>query len=501
MATAKFAVVFPGHSLGPFALGASLHEVITQVKEDKGQFPVINLHYSQAEPLTTPVIVSLPEDGLRLQFDGPDQRLRLIEVLDFSKTRLQLNSSDLVKMHEDSPSASGPGFKRVYSQMGPSYPGEYSPPKDRSRYGTYVLSWLGVAFNFPILHSEWSDKNDHVFLLGSHAALPATSMALFEGRNWPEVRRVLFVKRPVGPRSSVLANRPKDGLPAEIEHAHIPAEGSVELLRHGPAGIFTITLNETTIQDLITELGPPDATHKREERDATPDQNSHRRTGSTSRPMSNGRPHPGSQPSSYSSTGTDTFETDFDAGDTEEDASDRASRHRFWCYFSHGLDILVGPPEDTAAKTTEHSTRTPLGTSPHSVLLKVVIHGNVPGSYAFNRHRRLRWSISPSNDSSPSPTYLTSEHNFEHDIKPVLLSAHANSGAESEMGRGKVVNRSWGGDSSESSFYLPDAEEEENVEDAGGSSEQWLGNTKLYAFRGLTFEVLENGAVGALTVC
>ncbi|KAK5696225.1 hypothetical protein LTR17_024393 [Elasticomyces elasticus] len=499
MAALKAVAVVPGYSLGPFTLGTALHEVLTLVKDDKLQYPIINLHHSQVEPLTTPVVVSLPENGLRLQFDGPDQRLRLIEVLDFGKVKLQHKGSDFIKIHEDSPPLSGPVFKRVYSLLGPSFPGEYSPPRDRSRHGTYALSWPGVAFNFPLLDSEWSDSKDHVSLLGSHVALPATSMALFEGQSWPEARRDLFVKQPVGPRSSMLTSRPKDGLPVEIEHVHVQADGSVDLLRDGPAGVFTIVLNETTSQDLLTELGPPDAHHKREERGATPDQNGHKRTGSTSWPLTNGRPHVGSQPSSYSSTGTDTFETDFDSGDAEEDASDRASRQRFWCYFAHGMDILVGPPVDKV-KPAERKDRTPLGTSQHLVVLKVIVHGNVPGSYAFNRHRRLRWSIALPTDTSTSSNFLTSEHSFEHDIKPVLMAAYADTATGSEMGRGMVVNRTWGPEgSSESSFYLPDAEED--LEDAGGSSEQWLGNTKLYAFPGLTFEVLENGAVSALTMC
>ena len=69
-----------------------------------------------------------------------------------------------------------------------------------------------------------------------------------------------------------------------------------------------------------------------------------------------------------------------------------------------------------------------------------------------------------------------------------------------ELGKGKVVNRTWGGSNgpSDSSFFLPDADEDLGD---GGASEQWLGNTKLFAFPGLVFEVLEAGGVSALTVC
>ncbi|KAK0248753.1 Kinesin- motor protein [Friedmanniomyces endolithicus] len=213
-------------------------------------------------------------------------------------------------------------------------------------------------------------------------------MALFQRKIWPEVRSDLFVKQCVGPRSSALASRPEEDLPAEIDHALVRADEAIELLRVGAAGRSTVMLNETMTQDLITELGPPDATQKREEQNS--DQTSHRRTGSASRPISNRRPHPGSQPSSNSSTGTDTFETYFDAGDVAEDATDRSSRQRYWWYFSHGMDILVGPPDDTVCKTTEHGTRTPLGTSPHLVVLKVITHATLRPSGPRKRSSTMR---------------------------------------------------------------------------------------------------------------
>ncbi|KAI7369914.1 UPF0183-domain-containing protein [Hortaea werneckii] len=522
-------MVIPGHSLGQLCLGASLHDVLSLIKEDKQTYPAIDLHYSQTDPLDTPVVVGLPVNGVRLRFDGADQRLRLIEVLDFKKIKLLYKGSELVKGTEDGLAAGGPAFKRVYSLFGPSYPGEYLPPRNkRDTYGTYVLSWPGVAFNFPLQHAAWSREKDHVSLLGSHVAGAATHMALFEGKSWPEARKDLFVREPEGPRLSALANRAKDSLPEEIDFANILGDGRIELVRSNGNPPFVITLNQTTPQDLTTELGPPDAVHKREEPPGTPEPTTqHRRAASSSRPLSNGRSHPGSQPSSYSSTGTDTFDTDFDPGEAEDDPAERASRERFWCYFSHGLDILVGPPSDHA--TTSHTTETPshLATSHHLVVTRLVIHGNVPGSYAFNRHRRLRWSLSlpsPSSHQTPAdPTLLLSEHHFDTVLKPALLAAFAPTPGWSpaEMAKGKVVNRTWSGSGgiggiggSESGFFLPD--EEQEVGEAGGGgggvlaggeeeeeeegSETWLGNTKLFSFPGLVVEVLGNGAVGGLTV-
>lgn len=432
-----------------------------------------------------PIVVVLPHNGIRLRFDACDQRLRLIEVLDFAKLRMAYLGSELVKQQEGKPAS----FKRIYQLFGASYPGEYIPPKSGNT-GTYVLSWTGVAFNFPLQHQAYSPEKDHVSLLGSHAASPASTMAIFDGSSWPEARQTLFTKAPSGPRLPAVASQPRDNLPAEIEGASFEGPGQISLLRRAPALPFNIVLGETTPQDLVTELGRPDATHKRDTQTGT-DETSHSRPRKNSRSLSNGIHHP-TPPSSYSSTGTDTFDTDFDSGDAEEDPAERAGRETFWCYFSHGMDILVGPFSEQTSIAAEGKLLTPLSSSPHLVVLKVVMHGNVPGSYSFNRHRRLRWSVRLRGASS----VLTSEHSFE-DIKPDLLQAFHGVWPETEMGRGKVVNRTWGAGPSDSSFFLPDADHD--LVEAGGS-EQWLGNTKLYSFPGLQFEVLQNGAISALTV-
>ncbi|PPJ56117.1 hypothetical protein CBER1_02117 [Cercospora berteroae] len=475
--------VVPGHSLGFMALGSSLHEVLTTLKDDITRYPKIDLSFSQLAPLLTPIVVSLPENGLRLRFDGCDQRLRLIEVMDFDKARVAYKGSELVK------EGSTATFKRIYQLFGASYPGEYLPPRT-GKAGTYTLSWPGVAFTFPLQHSAWAPDKDHVSLLGSHAASSATFMAVFEGNSWPEARETLFVKPPEGPRTSAIVSQPRDMLPAEVEAAVISGAGKIELLRRAPASSLDITLGRTTPQDLLTELGPPDGYHKRDMQPAI-EQSTHPRPRSTSR--TNGRAHP-TPPSSYSSTGTDTYDTDFDSGDTEDGAVERAGRETFWSYFRHGVDILVGPYNDQVSFPEElsHLPRTPLSSSPHLVVLKVVMHGNIPGSYAFNRHRRLRWQLSLRGASS----VLTSEHTFE-EIQPDLMQAFRGVWPESEMGRGKVINRTWGGSPSDSSFFLPDTDTD-LVEGTG--SESFIDNSKLHNFPGLTFEVLSNGAISALTV-
>lgn len=501
----------PGHALGfmstiptlrlcaldancKSALGAALQDILSTIAADKDTFTSIDIHFSQTEPLTAPIVVTLPHNGLRLRFDGGDQRLRLIEVIDLGKSKLVYKGMELVRSQEISSSTAGPAFKRVYQMFGASYPGEYMPPSPGRSDGTYVLSWPGVAFNFPLQHSAWSPEKDHVSLLGSQAAAPASHMAIFEGKTWSDSRRDLFVREPSLPRSTALATRSRDSLPAEIELAIIQPGKQVILERRHPAPQFTIYLNETTPQDLITELGPPDATFKPTVKENTPVPPSHKRTGSATRPRSGSRIHPGSQPSSYSSTNTDSFETDFDSEDADEDSAERASRASYWCYFGHGMDILVGPPSEPESSRSNSNL---LNASTDLIVQRVVVQGNVPGSAAFNRHRRLRWTLEL--PSTPNDVFLHSECNFESELKPTLLETYTEAAKDSQTAMGRVINRCWD-DPMDSGFFLPDQDRDEADDGSTKGGEAWLGNVRLFQFPGVMFEVLQNGAVAGVYV-
>jgi hypothetical protein len=52
------------------------------------------LAYENTSSVKEPVILNLPTNGVRLRFDGPEQRLRLIEVLDFTKSHLIYKDKD-----------------------------------------------------------------------------------------------------------------------------------------------------------------------------------------------------------------------------------------------------------------------------------------------------------------------------------------------------------------------------------------------------------------------
>ncbi|THV74546.1 UPF0183-domain-containing protein [Aureobasidium pullulans] len=503
-----------GHSLGFMVIGASLFDVLTKLKNDTRTFPKVDLTFSSETPLKTTIIVNLPRNGFRLRFDAPDQRLRLIEIVDFTRMPFTFKGGDLVPAQALPNGQSYLTYKKAYQLFGPTYPGEFIPLKDGSNTGLYVLSWPGVSVTFPIPVAAFTPNKDYAAMLTA-SAYPATAMAIYEGRFWPEIRKDLFTYSPMTPRSSSLIGRPKEGPADEVEHVNVYGAGRVELLRRSSSKTL-ILLSQTTPQDLITELGPPDAIMPRSRlSDDLPQKNINNNRG---RPQAQ-RGSYGSTPSSYSSTNTDTYETDFDEDEETNGAeASRANEQQYYCYFEHGFDILLGPPTDISplprgsdeTREAPQSNLTPI--DGHLTVTQIIFHGNIPGSYPFNRHRRSRWSL---NYIPYCEKPITSESLFPS-FHQTLVKGFSHIWPAKDMSEGMVIVRSWGGDtdSTTGSAILINGEmdmdediefvnsnegwEREKKEENG--DEQWLQNTKLYKFPGLMFEVMHNGAVSALTV-
>ncbi|KAI4716306.1 UPF0183-domain-containing protein [Aureobasidium sp. EXF-10727] len=509
------------HALGFMVLGASLFDILTKLKSDTRTFPKIDLTFSSETPLKTTIIVSLPKNGFRLRFDAPDQRLRLIEITDFTRMLFTFKGGELVPAQSLANARSYLTYKRVYQLFGPTYPGEYIRLKHDSNMGLYVLSWPGLSVTFPIPIASFTPNKDYAAMLTASAS-PATAMAIYEGRFWPEVRKDLFTRVPTNPRSSSLLGRPKEGPADEVEHVNVYGAGRVELLRR--SGSKTpIILSQTTPQDLITELGPPDAVMPRSSlNDDPPNRVGRNRAYSVNGPNRGAQISHGSyssNPSSYSSTNTDTYETDFDEDEETNGAeANQANEQQYYCYFEHGFDILLGPPVDISLlpKDADEASEIPRSTltaiDGHLTVTQIIFHGNIPGSYPFNRHRRSRWSLNyiPLCDPITSESLFPSYHQ-------TLVKSFSHIWPASDMSEGMVIVRSWGGDadSMTGSAILINGEMdmEDDMEFVNGSDgwerekkdengdERWLRNTKLYKFPGLMFEVMHNGAVSALTVC
>lgn len=498
-----------------------MHDVLTRLKAEVQVYPTIDVSYSPSEPLAAPVIINLPANGIRIRFDGPDQRLRLIEVLDFTKMQLTYKNIDLVKLPETTgpettqSSSSGPAFRHVYNRlMGPAFPAEYIPPVPNSGLpqGLYILSYPGIAFTFPFQDSKWDPAKDFVSLLSSNAAAPGRSMAIFGGESWQDACHDLMTTPCSNPRSLALSSRGKELRPREIDIVRIRGNGWVDMERGANTPNFRVSLGKTTPQDLIAELGPPDAIYHKSDRKMAVykiSQKGRKNTRTLSGTLhTNNEDMTDTDHSSLQSAtdGSDAEERSNATGDTKADSSAEC----FYNYFHHGFDIFISRPTHPApsfsSAENDGDEMVEVGEPNELVATKVLLHANVPGSYPFNRYRRSRWVI----DVQPSELRgaLDSETPFttlSESLRQIWRNHSADENGEDSLQKHIVLNREIAESPGSSCELLGGWEESTDTQREGSMDNvtrdgPGYGNTKLFGFPGLLFEVLRNDAVSCLTV-
>ena len=454
--------------------------------------PTVDITYDPSKPLSSPIILAFPSNGLRLRFDGPDQRLRLIEVLDFSKSHLTYEGKDIVKIPETTavlgadPGIQGPSFRHIYDRLiGLAFPGEYVPPSDVSKNGsgTYILSYPGIAFLFPLQHSAWSPTSNFNTLLSSPAAGPASSMAIFSGKSWQEAAQDLYTKPYSTSRSLALQGRGKEQQPDTIELARICGKGRVDLIRRASPD-FRIILGETTPQDLVAEMGPPDQI-KRGRSDVNLD--IYKRSPQDQLPDTTYDEPTSSQQTSAHTTADESNDED-QKGSSAVDPADDEPVECFYNYFCQGIDAFISPATGSSS-------------SDELVVTKLLLHGNVPGSFQFKKYRRSRWVIELENTTTDS--VMNSETPFEDLANSLEGVWHDRSQGESPYRRWFPVNRSRGWNSPGSSCELAGGWEEQADERRMGSVMEGApgdGNAKMYGYPGTVFEVLRNDTVASVMV-
>lgn len=319
-------------------------------------------------------------------------------------------------------------------------------------------------------------------------------MAIYQGGSWAEERATLFTRQPQYPRSTVLAGKNKDSVADEIELVKIHSERKLELIRRSSPS-FWIILSETTPQDLITELGPPDAIYRKSDsrimiHDNSPqdDENTEGVTPPADQPVENST---SDQPSDNAFA--DDFGEDSSANLGGDDGP--LTSECFYNYFHHGLDILISSTLPESSSNDD----LPSSSEPQPTAIKVLLHGNVPGSYPFNRHRRSRWVLGDDKEY-----VITSETPYDQIPDKLKNIWEDNPSADEEpLQKGMVLNRGWG-DTPSSSVHLIGSSEvgpgNRSWTNTAPSNAQSLGNTELFGFPGLLFEVLSSGIVSCLTV-
>ena len=497
-------------------LGACLHEILTRIKAQPQRYPKIDVVYSPEDPINTPVVISLAQNGIRLRFDGPDQRLRLIEVVDFGQTSLVYKNIDLVKLPESKrvrARTSGPTFRHVYDKLcGPTFAGEYLAPEATKSLdkGTYVLSYPGLAFSFPLQNSAWSPEKDFVALLSSSAASTAVSLAIFSGSSWKDARQDLYNGPCPHPRSTGSIGRGREVAPDEVEHVTVHGQGLMDLHRRSSPP-FKIRLGITTPQDLVAELGPPDAIHRKHDRRLS----IHKKRGrsrSDQRVSFSGYPGrlDGTPDTERSSAVTSADESDSDEDiNSARYQSQESSPECFYNYFDHGFDAFISYPHGPSPHIRPIESEEVFELkSNQPVVTKVLLHGNVPGSYPFNRYRRCRWvlDLGPEIHGRVAMDSETPFKTISSTLDHIWKDTYRSEDDKTSLQRGMVLNRGWG-DSPGSSIELLGGWEESTdfskadpPESAVEAASSGLGNTELFGFPGLLFEVLKNDAISCLTI-
>lgn len=437
----------------------------------------------------------------------------MIEVVDFTRNHITFKDRDLVRPPNSSSaepgspipgeSSSGPTFRHIYQRLlGPTYGGEFIPaPNGGQGTGIYVLSYPGVAFNFPMAASAYSPDKDVVSLLSAASSQVATSMAVFSGESWADARPTLWTEVLPSIKSSTVFPRTKDVYPDEVSLVRIYGGGKLCMFRKWTSSGFYIQLGQTTPQELVMELGPPNAIYRKNDEKMDVHQGRVRgnaRGSAEGAELGRGDEAITDTDQSSMNTGSD------DSGNEEEideDVAVNPSGECFYNYFYMGFDVLLSKPTEPskAPPGQQLDGAEENGVKMHHpdrlVVTKIVLHGNVPGSYEFNRHRRCRWEIAyPGREDQA----VTSEMEFERaeELMNQTWEGELPSGKSQSRQRGMVLNRGWGNSPGSSCEFLG-GWEESGARRAEANSDS---TTTLYGFPGLVFEVLKNGYISTVTV-
>uniref|UniRef100_A0A060THT1 ARAD1D33880p n=1 Tax=Blastobotrys adeninivorans TaxID=409370 RepID=A0A060THT1_BLAAD len=366
------ASIKPGSSLGFLRLGMSLHSVLSTLRALPGPFSKIEVSFSKEDPVTNPVVVILDQAGLRLHFDGSQQTLRLIELVEWGKMKTMYKNTELGRQGP-------PTFRNIYSKtFGPTYPGKYYADTR-----SYILSYPGIAFRFQI-DNDQVEGDDFLKYLSGPNAPPCSSMVLFHGNSWVEAYDNLFdledrtangngQGQDHGEGKGGQQEKHSESIPVslpvsndagtiEINYISLDPPGdksTIYFASHpGALSSFDIIICKTSIQEVLMTLGAPSERFFKQ----------------------------------------DTRLSIHNPAESNEEVR----TDLFFNYFNLGLDICFDTQQ------------------PNPPVKKVVVHGNVPGSLPFQKYRRCRWKL---------PGGVTSEQKFSeysekypHNKRPMVLN-------------------------------------------------------------------------------
>ncbi|KAI9255592.1 hypothetical protein BDA99DRAFT_517147 [Phascolomyces articulosus] len=463
-------VITPGRSLGPFRLGSTLWDTIHYLRERSNFFPSVELKYSQEEPIKYDFIIALPVNGINLRFDGALQRLKSIECFDPTKIKLVYQNSDV------SSSRTIPTFLLIYKSFGPTYPGEF----DRER-SIYTLKYPGLSFIFPIpaRHRKLYEKSSELPLEFPDGTTPiASHFYLFSNgcSSWQKATIPPLTKIVAEHNASTTLRYGKIGrreiesvraLPGKEVLLNFPTHETLDSRENMTASSQVhIRLHASTPQDILAELGKPSRIFYKEEdkmkiHSVTDD---------------------GAMVGRLSEDGKGDQDHPVANEEEDKDASIIEPTDYFFNYFHLGIDILID------------------GTS--HVCKKIILHGNIPGHYDFQRYKRCPYQLQFSNERNNQENEQVQKPlvDIESDGDETSISANI---VTAEMKIDRMKKRiPW---ESKNAVTVNDGSKDDQhkpvILTRGSSEQNPFGSTYLTGYdEGIVMEVMKNGYVPTIVL-
>jgi len=295
-----------------------------------------------------------------------------------------------------------PSYKSVYKTFGPTSPGELLPATASSPQ-TYILSYPGIAFKFPVPSNAPTSTTDKALLHALHKnepPCPASSLVIFAGKSWAEARSAIGQLRP---RTKARKGKKQEHLSPEdtdqLDFAEIVPNERVTLTFQSGITV-ALTYGTFCVQDAVTLLGPPSEVYTKSDTRLNIHNGHSRSDEIESGPLSEGTPI-----LAISSTSRYVL-------------TNCAAPEYFYNYFSYGISLLFSPSQS-------------------HTLQKILLHANLPHSHAFHRFSRIQWILSPTGTrmQDQNKRLLTSEMNFE-EIKTSLEKSSGPTGKPMLVNRG-----------------------------------------------------------------
>ena len=153
----------PGKALGPFRLGATLRECISELQFNSRDFKQVNTTFNINDETKDDIVLDIKTCGIYLRFDSIQQRLKLIDVYDLTKISIYYHkqllcappsnpsspttdtqSSDTKKDKKNKANIENENtFARIYNIMGLTHPGYYD-----NKRGLYYVEYEGLWLSF-----------------------------------------------------------------------------------------------------------------------------------------------------------------------------------------------------------------------------------------------------------------------------------------------------------------------------------------------------------------